>query len=694
MNASTSRTPIRAKPSTLVSRAASSIPPASQTFEPALKSVLSQRLRNVFIYSAACCWAPAFFWNTWSRGGFSLWSLLSLSTIALSVAYWVLAAVPATLLKKVYLSATPAASVSPAKTFKAALARRSTYVALISYLASSITLAVLNIILAYVYDGGADPREGPRLLPFVKSRKHPYYLNGRFIFVMLSQLACASAYMLRHIMRDRFVIRWPAVRQYLSADEELPVSRFDPTRLALSVTALTVFSVATSAAVFGLTRILVLPIILRIPVLRLAFKPFAMHFLRGPWTFSLPMRHLGLVLRCFALGVSTIATWEVAESLFEACISEPISVAPASADPIETLISGTGSSSTYFQYFAYMELRDLVWEDSQAASARRAALFADQKHNPSLWATLCRTSLVQLGKDYQHFLRRGAPAPDAPAPAPAPVPPKKPDTTPATPLIRQPIFKAAPIPPVRSVIESLASDGMITQAVASTAEIGVAHVPELFRSVAAVAPASVKESTDVVVAEVKEVGGWIENYNPVQVVKRVEAEVEGAVREHCPPQVTAVMETVKEWWEKDRLGKAAEECLPNRELDVLIIQVLAHLTCVSLEEDRYGVVQRDIPRILEAFMAFYAAVEEYQSELSAKCEAPNEEEGEKLTPEEREIRAEVVLAKDAVRPINDAFKEGLARIVRTFGDKLQAFRFPPRIARLLQGFVDYNARSL
>ena len=37
-----------------------------------------------------------------------------------------------------------------------------------------------------------------------------------------------------------------------------------------------------------------------------------------------------------------------------------------------------------------------------------------------------------------------------------------------------------------------------------------------------------------------------------------------------------------------------------------------------------------------------------------------------------------------------AIKEGVVQIVRTFGEKLAAFKFPPRVARQLQGFVDYN----
>lgn len=37
-----------------------------------------------------------------------------------------------------------------------------------------------------------------------------------------------------------------------------------------------------------------------------------------------------------------------------------------------------------------------------------------------------------------------------------------------------------------------------------------------------------------------------------------------------------------------------------------------------------------------------------------------------------------------------AIKDGMVQFVRTFGEKLSAFRFPPRTAKKLQGFVDYS----
>lgn len=49
--------------------------------------------------------------------------------------------------------------------------------------------------------------------------------------------------------------------------------------------------------------------------------------------------------------------------------------------------------------------------------------------------------------------------------------------------------------------------------------------------------------------------------------------------------------------------------------------MLSRLVCASLTEDRYGVVQRDIPRILEALLAFLTALEDAQKEVSLSDDA-------------------------------------------------------------------------
>lgn len=49
--------------------------------------------------------------------------------------------------------------------------------------------------------------------------------------------------------------------------------------------------------------------------------------------------------------------------------------------------------------------------------------------------------------------------------------------------------------------------------------------------------------------------------------------------------------------------------------------MLSRLVCASLTEDRYGVVQRDIPRILEALLAFLIALEDAQKEIPSSDDA-------------------------------------------------------------------------
>jgi nucleoporin NDC1 len=51
--------------------------------------------------------------------------------------------------------------------------------------------------------------------------------------------------------------------------------------------------------------------------------------------------------------------------------------------------------------------------------------------------------------------------------------------------------------------------------------------------------------------------------------------------------------------------------------------VLSYLTCASLTEDRYGVVQKDIPKMLEAMILLLSAVEEYKAEVVANSKPPS-----------------------------------------------------------------------
>ena len=75
---------------------------------------------------------------------------------------------------------------------------------------------------------------------------------------------------------------------------------------------------------------------------------------------------------------------------------------------------------------------------------------------------------------------------------------------------------------------------------------------------------------------------------------------------------------------------------------------LSLFVCASLSEDRYGVVQRDIPRILEALLSFLSALEDYQAELS-KLIPPADD----VSPSVTQIREEMAPARDVLNVIGD-----------------------------------------
>lgn len=51
------------------------------------------------------------------------------------------------------------------------------------------------------------------------------------------------------------------------------------------------------------------------------------------------------------------------------------------------------------------------------------------------------------------------------------------------------------------------------------------------------------------------------------------------------------------------------------------LSALSTLVACSLQEDAFGNVQRDIPKILEALISFLLALEEYHAELSTTLAA-------------------------------------------------------------------------
>ncbi|KAF5367275.1 hypothetical protein D9615_010445 [Tricholomella constricta] len=543
---------------------------------------------------------------------------------------------------------TPATSLS--SLVKASLAKPAAVRSFVVYALSAVFAVALHICILY-----ANGVTAHGLSVFVKSRKHPYYLNGRLLFVLLSQLTAAKAFSLRNITLDRFVFRWVSTKS--SNNQRRQFSFGDILQAIVIAAMITTLALPFAALIFGLFR-LTLPIIYKLPLLPTFLRPFTAHFLRGPWTIFLPFRHIPLLTRAWFLAFTTLATWEFTNAIFDTLIYHvaPVKVSELTAEPHVALISGISSPDVAFRYLAYNELKTLASDESASATTRRSTLFNEQKYNPNLWSHLARESLLFLGKDYQHFRRRGKPpTPDAkPAQPAAPFTPTRPLISTPTPLIRTSIFQSKKqASPIINVAESLGSDGPLAQALDAGAE--AAGIPELFRSVeSAVLPAPAKEE---VKKTVEKATGVVERYS-----KQAKGELRRLLARVAPIRIARYGMGLDNWWNKERLEKTAQSYLPNAEVDVVIVDVLSYLISASLTEDKYGVVQRDIPRVLEAMLSFLSAIEEYHAEVRAKYTPPILD--QTYTPEQiaefEAIRVEVDKAGDVLDFISDGLASRLA----------------------------------
>lgn len=182
--------------------------------------------------------------------------------------------------------------------------------------------------------------------------------------------------------------------------------------------------------------------------------------------------------------------------------------------------------------------------------------------------------MVTLGKDYQLLLRRGQPEAAVPGPAPPAKVSAPPSSIKPAPLLRQSVLKPSSQSPIRSAIDTLASDGTLGAAAAEA-------VPELFRSVLHAPPPtesevvkrSEEELSKIVTNVTEETKAW-----KGKLVELVERNLNLAPRWVCE-----MREKVRGWWVRERVNKVVEGALPNRKLDALVVEGMSVLDFLDSE---------------------------------------------------------------------------------------------------------------
>ncbi|KAF9002241.1 nucleoporin protein Ndc1-Nup [Cyathus striatus] len=648
MTSSAPRTPIRAitNPSLSISSRAPSLP----AYAPYLTHALSQKqLKYILPRTVVLAWAVASGTAIWQGGDGWIGTLLipiNVKVILATGLLWIAGVLPVLVARKGGVGEPRPRGTSPLSLLSSAWKMHKPKTTFLIHALSALALLAVHIFLAYSFE----PKD-PKLSLFVKSKKHPYYLSPRTLYLLLSVLPLITLQTLRAILlRAPFPSTPPSILT-----------------VPLTALALSVVSIPLTFALFLLLHFIFFPILSFTPILNTLLKPVIGHLLRPRTSFLvLPFTNVSLLFRSAILGFIAAFTWLTTAYIVDSALSQRI----LTSAPLAALIEGTDAKASkegniFQMYLAYQELLYRL----QTFPGVAEEIFTDQKFQPTLWATLLRNSLLFLGERYQETLRRGAPPP--PPPAVQKVEMKKREVEVGSPaqVLRKRVFKSGRPSEVERVLNVLASDGPIVDA--------VNHVPELFRSVSSSpAPAAASASPPPAAPSAPAVE------RPGLIAALVKRAKERAV-ERVPGEVRAYAGDLKKWAEMERVGRSVEVGVRGWEGVRGVVDVISFLTSASLHRDAFGTVQRDIPKILEAFTRFLAEIEGWTLELAriAEEEERNGRDGES----ERERGVEVL------GEIGDSLKEGTALIVRTFGDKLLAFKFPTGVAGRVQGFLDYCA---
>lgn len=149
--------------------------------------------------------------------------------------------------------------------------------------------------------------------------------------------------------------------------------------------------------------------------------------------------------------------------------------------------------------------------------------------------------------------------------------------------MRTQVLKPSMSSPLRSALDTIASDGPITAVMSSTAEAGASHLPELFRSVMPSHPPAIVAKAEAVVESAIKKEQELQKYVPSP--EQLKEDLHHAVGRYTPAAATRLTARFGKWWHTERIYRVAEASLPNRKMDGLAIDGASCLQCLQSQSD-------------------------------------------------------------------------------------------------------------
>ncbi|GAB5593981.1 hypothetical protein Unana1_08881 [Umbelopsis nana] len=460
-------------------------------------------------------------------------------------------------------------------------------------------------------------------------------LNEQNIFLSLFGLVLGTAYGVKRVIRNRNFIKFPAVQQ---AKRHVVKSQIS--------------TMAHNSAQFS-ARVILGNYILYLVFRRTIYWHGA--HIAGLFTKMLdsPIVSFGwfniyLFLQLFLSGFLISFSWELFDQLYDIFLTQPLVVSYLATDSNACLVSGLQlKQKPFIQALAYAELARV----SKADQHRRAAIFNDigSDNKKSAWQSIS-SECMKVVDDLKHSVVAEYRRPDVIQP---PVKARSDITS----------DKGYNIKRITPVQQEVSNSRLSRRQVIAYQDDDVEdRTGDILRSIAElpkmlpVSHSKVTTAADSFNLEdpKKELEGWV-------------ARIHGYIRQ---------------WpiWNQlfaRGLVRKVQSLFPSPQVILYAIESLSNLTSASLKEDECGLVQRDIPAVIDCLLGCLQEVESLLYNPPASYSALKADSDSRIT------------IREPLQIIN-ALKSGLYQIVITFEPYVSDFKVQPKYAAKWQSFIKFE----
>ncbi|MBW0467273.1 hypothetical protein O181_006988 [Austropuccinia psidii MF-1] len=632
-------------------------------------------------------------WFVTLDGPPAIWNLLRITTWILSLANWASATIPIMILKRTQLTASQ--TYAPNR-YNKLFAVLSSNQFMTSYLFCSISAVLLWA--TYVLAALA-LNENPEL-NFFKSfpgRGAPQ-INERPIYLLASGLYTSFCYSFLMTYQGKWHYSPSEIPEHLTIPQRIFKSLVPRVKIIKS---LIFYSSGSFLPIYLIARRYIIRAIIFSKYVQLTkfIKPHMVMLIKLDSVFTLTSS-----IRLICLNVLMVAMWEIVQSLWDVYSSHPLDLSQFHPEPNKCLLEGIRSSDPRIRHHAIYELAHISWSDP----VRRITIFKDIRTSPRTLNLIIDECLNTIDSMKAMAIYRGQlPRPSSSSQSQTST--SNCQTTSAThsalkndlpQLFNQPSSnsKSWKQTLLQNLLSSNEPKPQTKPVQLSTPKSALNsspsyQIPEIFQSDRkrhSGFQKPLQASSDDQTTK-----NSLHSSQPVDPYK-------GQRRQKVVPKVWRLLLNsqlfaysqigvkLETWLFCPLMTSELDKCLGSRQTCSLAVEVVTNLTCASLTEDQYGVLQDQIPRILESLVDCCSALESLRSEICKEFDLPispvdnnsiNKSESATISP----LQTILLQTLDEYSlSLSTRLKDGISGIMNQFKPFLSEMKLTPKVNRWLQ----------